>query len=86
MGCTVGASDDQPRFHRSVVGQVFAYVLPCPLSTEVWPELRMTPEQVERIADHIADFSLSYLEDFRLKHGTMTSATKRMVSNEYTHT
>jgi len=64
----------------SVVGQVLAYVLPGPLLSELWPGLKMTPEQVVRIADHIADFSLSYIQDFRLKHGTMTSARERMVS------
>jgi hypothetical protein len=60
----------------SVVGQVFAYVLPGPLLTEFWPELKLTPEQVERIADHIADFSLSYLQDFRSQHGTITPIRK----------
>ena len=64
----------------SVVGQVLAYVLPGPLLTEVWPELKMTPEQVERIADHIADFSLSYLEDFRSKHGTTAPVRKPRAS------
>ena len=74
-------NDDNSRLCAiSVVGQVLAYVLPGPLLTEIWPELKMTPEQVERIADHIADFSLSYLQGFRLKHGTMTPAKKRMVS------
>jgi AcrR family transcriptional regulator len=60
----------------SVVGQVLAYVMPGPLLAEIWPELKMTPKQVERIADHIADFSLSYLQDFRSKHGTMTPVRK----------
>jgi len=61
--------DDRTRLCAiSVVGQVLAYVLPGPLLTEIWPELRMTPDQVERIADHIADFSLSYLQDFRSTH------------------
>ena len=31
----------------------------------LWPELTMTPEQLDRIADHIADFSLSYLNSAR---------------------
>ncbi len=74
-------NDDNTRLCAiSVVGQVFAYVLPGPLLTEIWPELKMTPEQVERVADHIADFSLSYLQDFRLKHGSMIPAKKRTVS------
>jgi AcrR family transcriptional regulator len=64
----------------SVVGQVFAYVQPGPLLAEIWPELRMTPEQVERIANHIADFSLSYLQDFRSRYGTITPVRKLRLS------
>jgi AcrR family transcriptional regulator len=71
------ANDDNTRLCAiSVVGQILAYVLPGPLKTEIWPALKMTPEQVERIADHIADFSLSYLRDFRSKHGTATPVRK----------
>jgi AcrR family transcriptional regulator len=74
------ANDDKTRLCAiSVVGQVFAYVLPGPLLSEIWPELKMTPDQVERIADHIADFSLSYIQDFRSKHGTITPVRKRRV-------
>jgi hypothetical protein len=70
-------NDDSTRLCAiSVVGQVIAYVLPGPLLTEIWPELKMTSEQVERIADHIADFSLSYLQDFRAQHGTITRIRK----------
>jgi TetR/AcrR family transcriptional regulator, regulator of cefoperazone and chloramphenicol sensitivity len=66
-------NDDHTRLCAiSVVGQVLAYVLPGPLLTEIWPELKMTPQQVERIADHIADFSLSYLQDFRSTHRATT--------------
>jgi AcrR family transcriptional regulator len=75
------AKDENTRLCAiSVVGQVLAYVLPGPLLTEIWPDLRMTPEQVERIADHVADFSLSYLQDFRLKHGTITPVRKLRLS------
>ena len=75
------AKDENTRLCAiSVVGQVLAYVLPGPLLTEIWPDLRMTPEQVERIADHVADFSLSYRRDFRLKHGTITPVRKLRLS------
>jgi len=77
---TVPANDDNTRLCTiSVVGQVLAYVLPGPLLTEIWPELKMTPEQVERIADHIANFSISYLQYFRFKYGSMTPARKGTV-------
>jgi AcrR family transcriptional regulator len=75
------AKDDNTRLCAiSVVGQVLAYVLPGPLLTEIWPELKMTPEQVERIADHITDFSLSYLQDFSSRHGMIKPVRKRRVS------
>ncbi|HWW50500.1 MAG TPA: CerR family C-terminal domain-containing protein [Verrucomicrobiae bacterium] len=56
------ANHEQTRLcTNSVMGQILLYVLAAPLLARVWPELKMTPEQVERIADHIADFSLAYL-------------------------
>ena len=74
-------NDDKTRLCAiSVVGQVLAYVLPGPLLAEIWPGLQLTPEQVERIADHIVDFSLSYLQDFRSKHGTIVPVRKQRLS------
>ena len=49
----------------SVVGQILAYIFAAPLLKGVWPDLKMTPDQVERIAEHIGDFSLSYIQSFR---------------------
>jgi AcrR family transcriptional regulator len=60
------ADDDKTRLCAiSVMGQILVYVFASPLLAGVWPELKMTPEQVDRIADHIADFSLSYIHNFR---------------------
>ena len=60
------ADDDTTRLCAiSVMGQILVYVLASPLLTGVWPELKMTPMQVDYIADHIADFSLSYIQNFR---------------------
>jgi len=76
------ANDDNTRLCAiSVVGQVLAYVLPGPLLAEIWPELKMTSAQAERIADHVADFSLSYLRDFRSKHGAATPVRNQRHSN-----
>jgi AcrR family transcriptional regulator len=50
---------------NSVMGQIFLYVLACPMLTKLWPGLKMTPDQLDRIADHIADFSLAYLREIR---------------------
>jgi AcrR family transcriptional regulator len=46
---------------HSVMGQILVYVLASPLLKQLWPELEMTPVQVDRIAEHIWDFSLAYL-------------------------
>jgi len=60
------ANDDKTRLCAiSVMGQILVYVFSLPLLTGVWPDLKMTPEQVDRIADHIADFSLSYIQSYR---------------------
>jgi AcrR family transcriptional regulator len=74
-------NDDTTRLCAiSVVGQNLAYVFAGPLLSGIWPDLKMTPEQVERIADHIADFSLSYLRDYRSKHGGIAPVREPRVS------
>lgn len=45
----------------SVVGQIVHYAHARPVLALLWPELKMTPAQVEQIANHIADFSLAYI-------------------------
>jgi AcrR family transcriptional regulator len=46
---------------HSIMGQILVYVLAGPLLMRLWPELEMTQAQVDRIAEHIGDFSLPYL-------------------------
>jgi hypothetical protein len=46
---------------NSIMGQILVYILAGPLLMRLWPELEMTQEQVDRIAEHIGDFSLTYL-------------------------
>ena len=48
-------------YAQSVIGQVVHYSHARPFVQRLWPEQKMTPEQLDRIADHIADFSLAYL-------------------------
>jgi TetR/AcrR family transcriptional regulator, regulator of cefoperazone and chloramphenicol sensitivity len=50
---------------HSIIGQVVHYAHEAPMLAQLWPELKMTPEQVERISDHISDFSLVYLRKAR---------------------
>jgi TetR/AcrR family transcriptional regulator, regulator of cefoperazone and chloramphenicol sensitivity len=63
----------------SVIGQILVYVFPGPFLVAVWPELKMTQEQVERIADHIADFSIAYLQEFRLHPRSITLARAQRI-------
>jgi AcrR family transcriptional regulator len=46
---------------HSVIGQVIHYAHARPVIERLWPELKMTEETMDRIAHHIADFSLAYL-------------------------
>lgn len=50
---------------HSVLGQVAHYSHSTPVLTRLWPDLKMTPEQRDRIANHIADFTLTYLHTAR---------------------
>ncbi len=60
------AGDEKTRLCAlSVIGQVLLYVMQAPLLLQMYPDLKMTAEQVDRIADHIADFSLAYLRQLR---------------------
>jgi AcrR family transcriptional regulator len=52
---------------HSVMGQIMLYALARPFLTRLWPELKMTPEQLDRIADHIAEFSFAYLRQAGVK-------------------
>jgi AcrR family transcriptional regulator len=46
---------------HSIIGQILFYAFARPVIARLWPDLKMTPEQVNLIANHIADFSLAYL-------------------------
>ncbi len=62
---------------HSVMGQILVYVLAGPLLTQLWPELEMTPEQVDRIAEHIWAFSLAYLRQANCGGRRATALSKR---------
>lgn len=66
---------------QSISGQIFLYAAAGPALLQLWPELKMTPEQADRIADHIADFSLAYLHQFRASReqteGTRPGSSRR---------
>ncbi len=54
---------------QSIMGQVLLHVLAGPVLTRLWPQVKATPAQLDRTADHIADFSLAYLREVRSTHG-----------------
>ena len=64
----VGAIIHLPRDHEktrlcthSIIGQVAHYAHSRRVLARLWPELKMTPKQLEKIANHITEFSLAYL-------------------------
>jgi AcrR family transcriptional regulator len=68
VGALIGLppADEQTRLcAHSIMGQVIIYVLAGPVLARLWPNMKMTPENLDRIADHIADFSLAYLRQAR---------------------
>jgi TetR/AcrR family transcriptional regulator, regulator of cefoperazone and chloramphenicol sensitivity len=70
IGGMIGCAPDDEKTRlcaHSVMGQIMLYVLARPFLTRLWPELSMSPEQLDRIADHIADFSSAYLQQARGK-------------------
>lgn len=50
---------------NSIVGQILFYTFSRPVLSRLQPELKLTPEKLDRIAEHIADFSLAYLKRVR---------------------
>jgi len=68
VGALIGlpAADEQTRLcGHSIMGQVIIYALASPVLARLWPDMKMTPKNMEGIADHITDFSLAYLQQAR---------------------
>jgi TetR/AcrR family transcriptional regulator, regulator of cefoperazone and chloramphenicol sensitivity len=65
IGVMIGRSSDDEKTRlctNSIIGQVILYAHWRPILARIWPELKMSPAQLGRIAEHIADFSLAYLQ------------------------
>lgn len=70
VGGMIGCAPDDEKTRLcaySVMGQMMLYALARPVLKRLWPGLKMTPEQLDRIADHIGEFSLAGLRDMRPK-------------------
>ena len=48
---------------RSVAGQIIFYVVATPIVTRIWPDEFHWAEEVDRIAEHIANFSMAYMRE-----------------------
>lgn len=65
IGEILGLPPDHERTRlcqNSIMGQILLYPLAWPLLIHFWPQLKKTPAQLDRVAEHIADFSLAYLK------------------------
>ena len=51
---------------HSIMGQVVFYPHAAPVLALLWPQFKMTPQRLSKIADHIADFSLAYISRARV--------------------
>lgn len=72
------AEDEKTRLSlNSIMGQVLFYTFSQPVLSRLQPELKLVPEQLGRIADHIVEFSLAALHEMaREKRKQATSSTK----------
>jgi TetR/AcrR family transcriptional regulator, regulator of cefoperazone and chloramphenicol sensitivity len=80
IGKIIGLQADDQRTRlctHSVIGQIIFYVVARPGLARLWPDLKMTPRQMDQIADHIADFSLAYLHQVALNPMLSTAKTKK---------
>jgi AcrR family transcriptional regulator len=71
VGAVIGLPPDHETTRlsvNSIVGQILFYTFSRPVLSHLQPELKLTPEQLERIAGHIADFSLAYLKKVGQEH------------------
>lgn len=55
--------------NNSIIGQVLFYKSSQPVLARLQPELKLTPETLERIAEHIAEFSVAALRALAAKNG-----------------
>jgi AcrR family transcriptional regulator len=70
VGAVIGLPPDHETTRlcvNSIVGQILFYTFSWPVLSRLQPELKLTPNQLDRIADHIAEFSLAYLK--KVGHG-----------------
>ena len=68
IGKMIGRPPDHEKTRfctHSVIGQVIHYMHAKPVMARLWPQLEFSEANADRIANHIADFSLAYLTSAR---------------------
>jgi TetR/AcrR family transcriptional regulator, regulator of cefoperazone and chloramphenicol sensitivity len=73
VGTLIGLPPEHPKTRlcsNSVVGQVLFYKFAQPVLSRLQPELNLTPENLDQIADHILEFSLAALAEMARGKGT----------------
>src|SRR5689334_12758453 len=61
---------------HSIIGQILFYAFARPVISRLAPNMKMTPAQIDQIADHIAEFSLAYLRHATPKPGPQRKSTR----------
>jgi AcrR family transcriptional regulator len=80
LGRILDLSPDDQRTRlcaQSIIGQTIHYAHHSPVIGRLWPALKMIPEQQDMVANHIADFSLSYLKSSREERERMKPIKQR---------
>jgi len=62
---------------HSVIGQVMHYAHAGPVIALLWPDWEMTPEAVDEIANHVAEFSLAAMHSIKRKAQLTTAKPPR---------
>jgi TetR/AcrR family transcriptional regulator, regulator of cefoperazone and chloramphenicol sensitivity len=62
--------------NNSIIGQVLFYTFSQPVLSRLQPDLKLTPQQLERIAEHISEFSLAYLKEMSRQKATQAKQTR----------
>src|SRR5204863_9823477 len=65
---------------HSIIGQILFYAFARPVTSRLAPEMKMTATQIDRIVDHITEFSLAYLRHAQRKPRPISTDKKRQKS------
>jgi len=62
---------------HSIIGQILFYAFARPVITRLAPNLKMTTAQIDRLTDHITEFSLAYLRQASPQRKSTRTRAKR---------